>query len=363
MEVETRLLAILDEAKVPIRGRIALIASQTGLATDTVRKFLYNQTGVFSRQTVGAICAWLVGRGLGDGLPGKLFALKPPKMFKLIIEPGNVSMLVGVYQGRGGRPGFTRGAIAQDDFAVAARLVEQLSTISTVSKKAVGFTYVHVPSLVPPDGRELDPSVLERDQRNARQTYDSVRQNTKSGSAILIGSQRANYAVECFVADLVNTAAFSSKKSPVPFYLKYQEHERSSSCFGGDTAPVPAGKSAPAGIYYRHRDKADWSFFPSRPRHEGTGMVIVRRNPGRGRVELAIFGLSSFSTAAMGQLFCRMPHRFEPLTRKSRGDEVGVYVCGFSITGMKTDQQNIDSVTIGPPEIVRLDISARPRAA
>ena len=360
MEAETRLIKILDDAKIPTRGRIAMIASETGLATDTVRKFLYNQAGVFSLQTIGAICKWLKAQGLGEGLPGKLFGLKPPKLFQAIIEPGNVSILVGVYQGRGGRPGFARGSIAQDDFAVAARLVEHLSR---VSDKRVGFTYVHVPSLVPPEGHELDRSVLKADQRNAKQTYNNVLQNAKSGSAVLIGSQRANYAVECFVADLVNTAAFSSKKSPVPFYLKYQEPERSSSCFGGDTAPVPAGKSAPAGIYFRHRDSADWKFFPSRPRHRGTGMVIVRRTPGRGRVELAIFGLSSFSTAAMGRLFCQMPHCFEPLTRMSRGDQVGVYVCGFRISGMKTDGQNIDSVTIGSPEIVRLDLSPRPRAA
>ena len=357
MEAETRLIDILDKAKIPTRGRIAMIASETGIARDTVRKFLYNQAGVFNLQTIGAICTWLEERGLGGGLPGKLFALKPPQLFKAIIEPGNVSMLIGVYQGRSG---FTRGSIAQDDFAAAARLVERLST---VSERAVGFTYVHVPSLIPSEGQELDQTVIERDQRNAKQTYANVLQNPKSGSAVLIGSQRANYAVECFVADLVNTAAFSFKKNRVPFYLKYQEPARSSSCFGGDTAPVPAGKSAPAGIYFRHRDKSDWSFFPSRPRHRGTGMVIVRRNPGRGRVELAIFGLSSFATAAMGQLFCRMPHRFEPLARMRRGDKVGVYVCGFRITGMKTDEQNIDSVTIGPPEIVRIDLSGRPRAA
>jgi len=350
MEVEIRLMDILDEANIPTRGRIATIVSGTGLATDTVRKFLYNKTGVFHVDTIGAICTWLEEQGLADGLPQKLFAHNPSTMLEAIIAPGNVSMLVGVYQGRSG---FTRGSIAQDDFAVAAGLVERLSS---VPKRAVRFTYVHVPSLIPLEGQELNQKQLELDQRNAKQTYNSVLQNTKSGSAVLIGSQRANYAVECFVADLVNTAAFSSEKSPVPFYLKYQEPERSSSCFGGNTAPVAAGKSAPDGIYFRHRDSSDWRHFPSRPRQRGTGMVIVRRNPGLGRVELAIFGLSAFATAAMGQIFCRMPDRFQPLTRMRRGDAVGVYVCGFRIAGMKTAEQNIDSVTIGPPEIVRLDV-------
>ena len=189
MKAETRLKFILDEAKIPTRGRIAMIASGTGIARDTVRKFLYNQAGVFSLQTIGAICTWLEEQGLGADLPGKLFALKPPKMIEAILEPGNVSMVLGVYQGR---PDFGRGSIARDDFAVAARLVEQLST---VSQRAVGFTYVHVPSHMPSDGHELNRSVIERDQHNAKQTYETVRRTTKIGSAILIGSQRANYAV------------------------------------------------------------------------------------------------------------------------------------------------------------------------
>jgi len=355
MTVETRLRLILDEAKVPTRGRIAAIASGTGIARDTVRKFLYNQAGVFSLQTIGAICSWLHEQGLGEGLPGKLFAIKPPEMIGAIIEPGNVSLVVGVYQGR---PGFPRGSIARDDFAVAARLVEQLST---VSERAVGFTYVHVPSHMPSYGQEVDRSVIERDQRNAKQTYDSVRQDTKSGSAVLIGSQRANYAVECFVADLLNTAAFSSEKSPVPFYLKYQEPERSSSCFGGNTAPVAAGKSAPDGIYFRHRGKEDWDYFPSEPRRNATGMIIVRRDPGLGRVELAVFGLSGIATSAMGTLLCRMPDRFWPEGPVRAGLQVGVYVCGFKISGMTSDEQDIDTIKIGSPTIVELDVEIRGR--
>ena len=64
MEVEIRLMDILDEANFPTRGRIAKIVSGTGLATDTVRKFLYNKTGVFHLDTIGAICTWLEEQGL-----------------------------------------------------------------------------------------------------------------------------------------------------------------------------------------------------------------------------------------------------------------------------------------------------------
>ena len=41
--------------------------------------------------------------------------------------------------------------------------------------------------------------------------------------------------------------------------------------------------------------------------------------------------------------------------------EVGVYVCGFKISGMKTDEQDIETITIEPPTIVKLDVEIRGR--
>ncbi len=357
MVAETRLKHLLDKAGFSTRGRLEQIARETGLARHTVRKFYYNEALVFSLETVGRICAWLARNGLGDGLPGTLFAIRPPAMMTALMEPGHVTMYVGVYQGRG-RPGFARSSIARDDFAVAARLVERLSRSS---QRTVRISYIHVPSHVALDGHTLDRSVLERDQAEARRIFEKARRNTTSGTSVMIGSQRANYVVECFVAELWNAEAFSSENSPVPFYLKYPEPTRSSSCFGGDTAPVTNGTTAPDGIYFRHRGKKDWEFFPSEPRQSATGMVIVRRDPGLGRVELAVFGLSGIATSAMGTLLCRMPDRFLPTGPVRAGIQVGVYVCGFDISAMTSDEQDIDTITIGTPRIVELDVDVRGR--
>ncbi len=356
MRTEIRLKQILDAANLDTWGRIELIARETGIARHTIRKLYHNEARVFSLPTIGSICEWLEQNGLGEGLPGSLFALRPPELFKALTEANHVSMLVGVYTGRG-RPGF-RASVARDDFSVAARLVERLSR---PSERAVGFTHIHVPSHVPFDGHELDRSVLEHDQTEAQRTLDSVRRKSKSRSTVMIGSQRANHAVECFVADLLNTSAFSSENSPVPFYLKYHEREVSSSCFGGINAPVPAATSAPVGIYFRHRNKPDWDFFPSKPKEYGTGMVIVRRDPGLGGVELAVFGLSGIATAAMGKLLCDMPDKFWPEPGVRAGIEVGVYVCGFKIGNMETAEQDIETITIEAPTIVKLDVEIRGR--
>lgn len=357
MIAETRLKHLLKEAGFPTRGLLERIARETGLARHTVRKFYYNEAAVFSLETVGSICAWLAQNGLGDGLPGTLLAVRPPALMPALMEPGHVAMHVGVYQGQG-RPGFARSSIARDDFAVAARLVERLSRSA---QRTLGFSYIHVPSHVAFDGHTLDRSVLERDQAEAKRIFDNARRNANSETLVLIGSQRANYAVECFVADLLKADAFSSENSPVPFYLKYPEPTRSSSCFGGDTAPVTNGTSAPDGIYFRHRGKEDWDYFPSEPRRNATGMIIVRRDPGLGRVELAVFGLSGIATSAMGTLLCRMPDRFWPEGPVRAGLQVGVYVCGFKISGMTSDEQDIDTIKIGSPTIVELDVEIRGR--
>ncbi len=354
MHTEIRLKQILDAANRDTRGRIELIARESGIARHTVRKLYHNEAHVFSLRTIGTLCDWLEKNGLGEGLPGSLFTARPSNLFEALTKSGHVSMLVGVYTGRG-RPGF-RASLARDDFSVAARLVERLSR---PSEHAVRFTHIHVPSHMPVDGHELDPSVLERDQTEAQRTLDNVRHKSKSRTTVMIGSQRANYTVECFVADLLNASAFSSENSPVPFYLKYHEREVSSSCFGGINAPVPAASSAPVGIYFRHRNKPDWEFFPSKPREHGTGMVIVRRDPGLGRVELAVFGLSGIATAAMGKILCNTPEKFWPEPGVRAGIEVGVYVCGFKIANMKTDEQDIDTITIEEPTIVKLDVDIR----
>ena len=357
MIAETRLRHLLDEAGFPTRGLIERIARDTGLARHTVRKFYYNEAFVFSVRTIGSICAWLAQNGLGDGLPGTLFAVRPPSLMPALMEPGHVALHVGVYQGQR-RPGFARGSISQDDFSVAARLVQFLSQSS---RRTVAFSYIHVPSHVAFDGHTLDRSVLERDQAEAKRIFENARRNANHETSVLIGSQRANYAVECFVADLLKAEAFSSKNSPVPFYLKYPEPTRSSSCFGGVTPPVAPGTPVSDGIYFRRRSTEDWSFFPSEPRRNGTGMVIVRRDPGLGRVQLAVFGLSGIATSAMGVILCRMPDRFWPDGPVRAGLQVGVYVCSFKISGMISDEQDIDTITIGRPTIVELDVDIRGR--
>jgi hypothetical protein len=85
------------------------------------------------------------------------------------------------------------------------------------------------------------------------------------------------------------------------------------------------------GIYYR-QDSARWELCPSTPNEADAGIVIVRRVPGQGQTELAVFGYSAQATRAMGELFRRDPDQFwGPLERLKGGVEARVYVCRISM--------------------------------
>lgn len=86
-------------------------------------------------------------------------------------------------------------------------------------------------------------------------------------------------------------------------------------------------------------------------------MAIVRRDPGLGRLELAVFGLSAIATAVMGKLVSEQPSKFWPPSRQPGGVEVGIYVCGFSLGGMDTGEEGIDQIEVGATAIEQLDVT------
>ena len=90
-------------------------------------------------------------------------------------------------------------------------------------------------------------------------------------------------------------------------------------------------------------------------------MVIYRRDPSLGQVELAVFGLSGIATSAMGVILCRSPELFWPKKPVTPGIQVGVYVCGFEISEMTSNEQPIDTIKIGDPTVVELDVDFRGR--
>ena len=355
MHTEFRLKKILDDAGLDKHGRIQRIVQGTGVNRHTIRKIYNNEATNVSLETVGRICEWLEERGLCEGLPGALFAARPSKLFGAMAAPGLITFYLGEYRSTG----FPNFRVARDDAAAASMLVPSLSR--PAHSPRLLFTHVHVPSHIPGDHEEVKALSFKADKNSAAAIFRRMRKDRAGGTAVLIGSQRANYLVEWFVSDLFGCPAFEPG-GDVPVYLTYHEKARVASCFGGNHPPTGRGADEPPGIYYRTGRK--WLALPSEPRRRGAGVVIVRRDPGFGRLELAVFGVSAISTAAMAKIICDTPDRFWPSGRVQAGLEVGIYLCSFLLGGMKTGEEGIDTIEVGIPDIVELEVDLpgkRPR--
>jgi DNA-binding Xre family transcriptional regulator len=357
MHMEFRLKNILDEARVDTHGRIQRIVQGTGVNRHTVRKIYNNEATNVSLQTVGRICAWLEEKGYCKGLPGALFGARPSKLLAAMAEPGLVTFYLGEYRSTG----FPKFRVARDDAAAASMLVHTLSRPADSPKLL--FSHVHVPSHVPADDEEVKASSFKADKIAAAAIFRRMRKDRAAGTAVLVGSQRANHLVEWFLSDLIGCPAFEAG-GDVPFYLRYHEKARGTSSFGGNDPPTGRGADEGPGIYYREGRK--WKVLQSKPRSRGAGVVIVRRDPGLGRLEVAVFGVSAISTAAMAKFLCDTPDRFWPSSRVQAGLQVGIYLCTFQLAGMKTGEEGIDLAEVGIPQIIDLAVDLpgkRPRQA
>jgi DNA-binding Xre family transcriptional regulator len=355
MHTEFRLKKILDDAGVDTHGRIQRIVQGTGVNRHTIRKIYNNEATNVSLQTVGRICAWLEEKGYCAGLPGALFAARPSKLLGAMAEPGLVTFYLGEYRSTG----FPKFRVARDDAAAASMLVHSLSRPAEIPR--LQFSHVHVPSHVPADHEEVKASSFKADKIAAAAIFRRMRKDRAGGTAVLVGSQRANYLVEWYLSELYGCPAFEPG-GDVPFYLKYHEKAWVASCFGGNDPPTGGGADEPPGIYYRKGGQ--WLVLRSEPRRRGAGVVIVRRDPGLGRLELAVFGVSAISTAATAKFICDTPDRFWPAGRVQAGLQVGIYLCAFQLGGMKTGEEGIDTTEVGIPEIIDLEVDLpgkRPR--
>jgi hypothetical protein len=323
MQVEFRLKRILEEAGQDTHGRIEKIARGATVNRHTVRRIYSNEAVSVSLDTVGRICDWLEKKKLCKGLPG-----------------------LGEYRSTG----FPKYRVARDDAAAASMLIHRLSRFRQSGKLL--FEHVHVPSHIPDDHKKLRASAFKKDKDAAEIIFDGIREDRAAGTAVLIGSQRANYLVEWWVSELLGCPAFAPNAA-VPFFLSYQEEARYASCFGGNEPPTKRTEDRGPGIYFRQGK--DWHHLESKPGKKGAGVVIIRRAPGFDRLEMAVFGVSAISTAAMATYICDSPDWFWPKTaRFHAGLETAIYLCGFEVGD--PGEEEIDSASVKPPTIIKLDV-------
>jgi DNA-binding Xre family transcriptional regulator len=353
MHVEIRVREVMLDYNLYHHGVIQEMAEATGLSRHTIRRLISGESVAVTTDTLGWICGYLYAQGVTEGLPGILFGARPARLVDALALHRDVTVYLAEYRRQGD---FPRSWVARDDSAVLARFFAMIAR-SEAEKQPLEVKTEYVASHLPPPGTDLIPSALEEDRSRAKALFRRMVAETRGGF-VIVGSQRANLLSECFVSDIFGCKAFEPGRSKVPLYLKYQEHARGPSCFGGDDPPTGEGPSAPPGIYYQRKVGAPWELLPSTRGKHGTGAggVILRRDAAADKLEVLVFGLTAISTAAMGKIIASQPDSFWFTDPQRSGVQVAVFLCGFDLLGMVTNEESIDELEIGDPEIIPLEI-------
>lgn len=357
MKVECRLKELLTEHGLDHHGVIQEIAEAVGVNRHTIAKLYNDRSPGVTFALLGRLCNWLVEKGVpADELPGALLgAGRAPLWTAITRQNGTVTIYLGEYQ-------LTRDGevlwrwISRRDSSVAALLVQRLSagTKGGLLPPPLGFEYI--PFRYSPMDHIVDQRVLAEDIRRTQAVFERAQQGARAGTTIIIGSQRVNYLLEFFVADLFGCRPFvaPSGKPSVPFFNVYRPSDQNTpSCFGGPENPFRARDKGRPGLHYLN-DRGHWETCPWLRDQQDAGIVISLKDHRRGSLVLAVFGFSGWATEAIGGQLVLKEDLFWPPTVKLKTREVGVYVC--QLTHSVSDNEDADQgrIRTGACEVIPL---------
>jgi hypothetical protein len=334
MKIEIRLKQVFAEHNLDTHGLITRLASDVGEHRNTIRKLLDNQFSHPPLAVLGKVCEWLVKQGVSaNELPQRLLGTQPSQLWHACAKSEQVTLYLGEYhQVDTRRPQFW---VSQRDAAVASEIIRLLLESRATTKRTpvireeyVSFHYTDISDQSKcnstfPEDVEASRKKLARTQRN------------KSVS-ILIGSQRANYLVEHYVAELFGCRPFETVRTRIqtPIYLMHRPDDWIvPSCFGGLGKPPKMRLKGRPGLYIVGPD-GEWNLIEWKEHMQDAGVVIVERDPGTESIKLVVFGFSGSATLAMREPLRWQADEFWPPTERGRnGREIGVYVVRLTFDG------------------------------
>jgi transcriptional regulator with XRE-family HTH domain len=319
MTVELRLQQVLKQHNLNHHGVEQRIANACGLHRHTVGKIYRNESKNPSLRVLDKICSWLISKGVpAKTLPGVLLGFRPAELWEAIAKTSEVTICLGMYKhiihkNNNEKPGPAHLTVASHDATANSKINQQLTTEEVMGKARPTVRTLHVPFYFRRNVQQLDESLFEEDQHVALRIYQEVLGQVPMDTVILIGSQRANYLVEYFVADLFGCQPFLpiAAKPEVPLYLRYRSFDRLvPSCFGGRDSLPGFENTNKCGIWYLDED-GGWRLCQWRKDKQDSGAVITVRSAGSMRI--ALFGFSGRSTTAICNELIKHPEKFWPV--------------------------------------------------
>jgi DNA-binding Xre family transcriptional regulator len=336
MRIVIRLRQLLAQHDRDRKGIMKQIADETGISWDVVDRLYHGKARQVYFHVLERLCDWLHRNHMGEGLPGALFGTEPSGLLSALAAHGELTIYVGEYHEELSH-GFTRISLSRADDEVGSLVVALLSgAMAPLEKRAplIQFEKVYVPSYIASgaSGASASKSRSAGPPEAVMRLFRRMRSRQSASAAVLIGSQRANYLTEVFVADLFGCTPFAPGSGVVPFHIVWPGGAKPppASCFGGPGAPGSVRDEREPGVYYR-TDSGKWAFLPSRRGQRDVGLAIIRQDHARGRIEMAIFGVSGQATSAMGEILRRHPDRLWPAPEPiGRGLDLRMCLCEFA---------------------------------
>jgi len=358
MKVEFRLKELLGRYGLDYHGVIGDLADWAGVNRHTIARLYNDRAASVSFVLLSRLCGWLAEREVhADELPGGLFGIgRAPLWNAMARQGGEVTIFLGEYQ-----PVSTSEVtwrwISRRDSTVASEMVQQLSAGTKGGTPAPHLNLRYLPFRYSPADHIVDQKLLSEDMSRTREVFRQTQQNPQPGTVILIGSQRVNYLLEFFVADLFGCKPFTLPSGPpcVPFFSVYRQSDQNTpSCFGGPFNPFQQKDSTTPGVHFLN-DRGNWVVCPWVREEQDAGVVIAVNDHRRKSITLALFGFSGRATEAIGKELVHKEDLFWPPTLKLKTREVGVFICRLAYTPSEGEHDAQGEVQVQTCDVTPLE--------
>jgi DNA-binding Xre family transcriptional regulator len=356
MEVNIRLKKLLAEHGLDSHGTLQKIAADIEVNRHTIAKLYNNRASTVSLALLSRLCVWLQHHGVpADELPGGLFGTGRTALWTAIAHHPAVTLYLGEYHATKAPFAASRWLSTRDS-AVASTIIQQLSAGAETRPSWPRVAFVYVPFRYSPGDHSIDHHLLDEDVARTRMIFDDLKANPSPCTTIIIGSQRVNYLLEFFVADLFGSEPFAppSGKPVAPFFSVYRETDWSTpSCFGGPYNPYRRKDRSVPGLHYLS-EKGRWATCPWIERREDAGIVISVNDHRKKSITLALFGFSGLATKAVGEQLVLREHLLWPPTMEVGDKQVGIYICKLTYVASKHADELREDTETGSCDVIAL---------
>ncbi|MGD0551683.1 MAG: helix-turn-helix transcriptional regulator [Sedimentisphaerales bacterium] len=327
MIIKMRLKKLLQEHNLYKRGIMQVMANDLGLHRQTISKMFSDEIGTISTGTLSKICSWLIENDVpAKSLPAALFGRGRGKLWQEFAEKEKCNCFIGEYH-EPREPEVLWKWLSRSDTTALGLFAQQLSTPQEDNATTPGLFFEYIPFHYPLQSYDVRQEPLAQDIQRSGKIFQKMLSD-KNTSSILIGSQRVNYLLEHFVADLFKCTPFASAAQlRVPWFTVYRESDHMvPSCFGGKTRPGDGKECSVPGLHYIN-ERGKWVAFPWHLHEQDGGVVIIVRDNEKDTMSMAVFGFGGLTTEAIARATVLQEEKFVEPQWETGSREIGVFIC------------------------------------